>query len=178
MNKRDSLERGGVPAVRENTEGVGFSNLAEAPVTRARAMKLFGATIAGGALMAILPDEADARRRKRRRRRRRRRARVNQPTPVTLVPGDNTISITNPSPDKPLTISGVKVIDSDGSVISTRPLVGGPITLQPGQTLPVTVNLGADDLLNADGLRLIDGGGVPITVVDENGVVVGDIDVA
>ncbi len=154
---------------------VPFEGIAEERITRSRAIKLFGATIAGGALMAILPAEADARRR-RRRRRRRRKARVT-PNPTPLVLGDNVLTVTNPSSDKPLTISQVKVIDSDGSVISTRPLVGGPVTIAPGATAPVKFSLDADDLLNADRLRLIDERGVPITVVDENGVVVGDIDV-
>jgi len=177
---RKKRNDGDLPVPFEPGEG-----LADRPITRARAIKLFGATIAGGALMAILPDEADARKKRRRRRRRRprrRRAQVAPPTttPITLVPGDNIINITNLSPDKPLTISEVKVIDGDGSVISTQPLVGGPVTIQPGDTAPITVDLSglsATDLLNADGLRLIDERGVPITVVDENGVVVGDIDV-
>jgi hypothetical protein len=153
-----------------------FSDLGEVRITRARAIKLAGAAIAGSALSLLWAGEADARKKKRRRRRRRRKAQVNTPTPVTLAPGDNTISITNPSPDKPLTISGVKVIDSDGSVVDSNVLTD-PVTIAPGDTADLTVNLDANDLLNADRLRLIDGRGVPITVVDENGITLGDIDV-
>ena len=160
-----------------------LEGLAEERITRARAIKLAGAAAATGAFALFWgTDEADARRRKRRRRRRRRRrkARVSQPTPITLVPGDNIISITNPS-DKPLTISEVRVIGKDGSVIETVPLAED-IIIQPRDTLPVTVDLSgltATELLQADGLRLIDGRGVPITIVDEEGVKVGvgDIDV-
>ena len=176
MNTRESLEGGGVPAVNQDT-GPG---LAEQRITRARAIKLAGAVFGTGAFALLLPDEADARRKRRRRRRRRRRARVNSPTPVTLAPGVNpTISITNPSPDRPLTISEVRLIDSGGSVISTQPLVGGPVTIRPRATAPITVDLSglsATELLDVDGLRLIDGAGFPITVIDE-GVAVGDIPV-
>jgi hypothetical protein len=135
-----------------------------------------------GAFALLLPDEADARRRKRRRRRRRK-ARVTEPSsPITLLPGDNIINITNPSPDKPLTISEVRVIGEDGSVIETVPLAED-VTIQPLQTGDVTFDLTGlltdTELLRADGLRLIDERGVPITIVDEDGVKVGvgDIDV-
>jgi len=156
--------------------GASFSELGDATITRSRAIKLAGAALAGSAFSLLWAGEADARKKKKRRRRRRRKAQVNDPTPVPLVLGDNTISITNPSPDKPLTISGVKVIDSDGSVVDSNVLTG-PVTIAPGDTADLTVNLDANDLLNADRLRLIDGRGVPITVVDENGVTLGDIDV-
>jgi hypothetical protein len=168
---------------------VPLEGLADQPVTRARAIKLVGAMLGTGAFALLLPDEADARKR-RRRKRRPRRARVadgsSTPVVLNLDPDGGvlnpvlnpTINITNPSPDKPLTISEVKIIDSGGSVISTQPLVGGPVTIQPGQTRPVTVNLSGltvTELLDADGLRLLDGTGLGITVIDENGVQVGDI---
>ena len=163
---------GDLPAPFEPGEG-----LAEGPITRSRAIELLGVTIAGGALVVILPAEADACKR-RRRRRRRRRARVNQPTPVMWVPGNNVISITNPSP--PTTSDDLRGKgDRQRRLGRLHPaLIGGPVTLRPDQTIPVTVNLDAADLVNANGLRLIDGRGIRITVVDENGVVVGDIDVA
>jgi hypothetical protein len=163
-----------------------FEGIAEEPITRARVMKLAGAVLGIGAFALLLPDEADARKRKRRRRRRKARVADSSSTPITLnvTPSGGvlnpTIDITNPSPDRPLTISEVKVIDSNGSVIDTAPLVGGPVRLEPGQTLPVTVDLSGlsvTELLRADGLRLLDGAGTGITVIDENGVQVGDIPV-
>lgn len=168
----------------QEEQEVSFSgSLGEVRITRARAIKLAGAALGGSALGLLWAGEADARNRRRRRRRkkhrrRRRKAQVVSPTniPLPLVPGDNILNIKNPSEDEPLTISGIKLLDSDGSVISTEPLVGGPVTIQPGETKLVTVNLDASDLVNADGLRLLDGAGRGITVIDENGVTVGDID--
>jgi hypothetical protein len=183
VNKPDRLEGSGVSAVNQDT-GAG---LAEARVTRARAIKLLGAVAGTGAFALLLPDEADARKRKRRRRRRRARVAPTTPTPITLnvAPGGGgvlnpSIDITNPSPDTPLTISEVRVIDSDGSVIDTAPLVGGPVTLRPRETATITPNLSGltvTELLDADGLRLVDGRGLGITVIDEDGVQVGDIPV-
>ena len=190
MKQHENIGHDGHPAVRENTGMVGFSDLAEGRISRARAIKLAGAMLGTGAFALLLPDEADARRKKKRRRRRRRKAQVapTTPTPLPLVPNVNTIQITNPSgdplnpSDKPLTISGVKLIGEDGSVISTQPLVGGPVTIEAGETGDVVFDLSGlsvADLADADSLRLIDEMGVPITIVDENGVQVGvgDIDV-
>ncbi len=146
--------------------------LTDVGVTRTQALKLAGLGGAGFLFTMLLPDTADAR--KRRRRRRRRRARV---TPVVVIPGATTpLTITNLSADKPLTIKGFKVLDSDGRTIDTE-VLGAPVTIQPGDTaiVPVTVDGG---LVDADKLRLIDDTGTPITVVDENGVTVGDIDIA
>jgi hypothetical protein len=164
-----------------------LEGLAEQRITRARAIKLAGAMGATGAFALFLPDKADARKKKRRRRRRRR-ARVAEgsSTPVTLnVSPDGgvlnpTIGIENPSPDRALTISEVKVIDSNGSVIETVPLVNGPVTIRPGQTANITPDLSGlslTELLRVEGFRLLDGTGTGITVIDENGVRVGDIPV-
>jgi hypothetical protein len=163
-----------------------LEGIAEEPITRARAIKLAGALVGTGAFALFLPDEADARRRPRRPRRRRRKARVadSSSTPITLnvAPGGGgvlnpSIDITNPARE-PLTIRNVKVIDSDGDVIGTAPLVGGPVTIGRGETATITPDLSGltvTELLDADGLRLIDGRRLPITVIDENGVQVGDI---
>jgi hypothetical protein len=178
-------EGGEIRPSREELEGGSFDDLAaelvDGTITRARALKLAGAALFGGALTLLWPGEADARKRRRRRRRRprrprRRRARVTNPQPVIVTAGDNTFNVKNPG-SKPLTIEKVQVLDSDGDVIGAKRLVGGPVTIKPGKTLPVTVNLDANDLLKADKLRLIDARGVPITVIDDNGEVVGDIDV-
>jgi hypothetical protein len=167
---------------------VPLEGLAEERITRARAIKLAGAMLGTGAFALLLPDEADARRRKRRRRPRRRRARVAEgsSTPVTLnvAPGgldaNPTIGIENPSPDRALTISEVKVVDGNGRVIETVPLVGGPVTIQPGDTADITPDLSGlsvTELLRVEGFRLLDGAGTGINVIDENGVQVGDIPV-
>jgi len=163
---------------REEPE-VSFSDLGDVTLTRARAIKLAGAALAGSAFSLLWAGEADAHKKKHRRKkkRRRRKAQVVPPTtlPVLVVLGDNLLSIKNPG-GRPLTISGVKVLDSDGSVVDSNVLTD-PVTIAPGETEVLTVNLDANDLLNADRLRLIDGRGKSITVIDENGVTVGDIDV-
>ena len=151
------------------------AGLADSVITRAQAVKLAGLGGAGFMLTLLLPDGADARRRRKKKRRRRRRKAQVTPNPLIIVPGVPTVlTVTNPS-DEPLTISGVKVLDEDGSVIRTIDLPDA--TVAPGDTGIVTIT---DPLVDAEGLRLIDGRGVPITVVDENGVTVGvgDIDVA
>jgi hypothetical protein len=91
-----------------------------------------------------------------------------------------TIGITNPSPDRALTISEVKVVDGNGRVIETVPLVGGPVRIEAGDTADITPalrRLSVTQLLRAEGLRLLDGAGTGITVIDEGGVQVGDIPV-
>jgi hypothetical protein len=151
------------------------AGLTDVTMTRSRAIKLAGAALAGSALSLVWAGEADARRR-RRRRRRRRKVQVTNSLPVTLVLGGNTLNAKNPG-NKALTIDKVKVLDSDSEVIAVKDLVGGPVTIEPDETLPVTVDIDANDLVNADKLRLIDDRGVAITVIDKDGVEVGDIDV-
>ena len=147
--------------------------LADHVVTRAQALKLAGLGGAGFLFTLLWPADADARRRRRKKKRRRRKAQV---TPATVSPGVTTnLTVTNPSVDRPLTISGVKVLDEDGSVIRTINLPD--VTIAPGDTELITIT-DPLALVDAEGLRLIDERGVPITVVDENGVTVGDIDVA
>jgi len=187
LMKRD--EGGQIRPSRKELEGGTFDDLAtelaDGTITRARAIKLAGAALFGGALTLLWPGEADARKRRRRRknrrerrprRPRRRRARVTNPQPVTVTPGNNTVNVKNPG-SRALTIEKVHVLDGDGDVIAVKRPLGGPVTIKPGKTLPVTVNLDANDLLDADKLRLIDARGVPVTVIDDNGEVVGDIDI-
>lgn len=156
------------------------TGLAEMRITRARAIKLAGAALAGGTLSLFWAGEADARNRKRRRRRRRKRRRkaeVAPPQPLAPVLGGVTplvLQITNPS-DKPLTIDDVKVVDGD---FLGAGLLGGPVTIAPNTgPVPVTVNLetGNSPVVDAGSIRLIDERGIPITVI-EGGVEVGDID--
>jgi hypothetical protein len=156
-------------------------DLGEARITRARAIKLAGAALAGSALSLVWAGEADAKnkkKRRRRRRRRRRKARVTPnpvPTPLPGVPA--VINVTNPSDSRPLTIGGVRLLNGGGGLIGSNGLVGGPVTIAPGQTLPVTVTFApSDPLVDARSLRLIGGGGKPIVVVDEDGDILGDID--
>jgi hypothetical protein len=153
------------------------AGLTEVTMTRSRAIKLAGAALAGSALTLFWAGEADARNRKRRRRRRRRKAQVT-PNPVpALIPGVLTLNVTNPG-DELLTIDRIQLLDSDGEVIAVKELVDGPVKIAAEDTELVTVALDVDDpLVDARGIRLIDGRGVPITVVDENGIKVGDIDV-
>jgi hypothetical protein len=150
--------------------------LADGTITRARAIKLAGATLLGGALTVLWTDEADARRR-RRKKRRRRKARVT-PTPSTLpqqqqdalgnpVANEIVLSVTNPSDSKPLTISDVKLLGAEGAVVD--PTV--PVTIAPGATvdIPITVTYDpSSPLVDAGELRLYDGSGVPVQVTNGN----------
>jgi hypothetical protein len=161
---------------------VGFSELGEAPISRARAIKLAGAALAGSALSLFwATDEADARRRRRRRKRRKKRRRRKAqvtPNPVTtLAPGVPTVlQVTNPSDSRPLTVGGVSLVDGDGGLLGSNGLVGAPVQIAPGATAPVTVTFAPDDpIVDASGLRLFDGGGRPIIVVDEEGNILGDV---
>jgi hypothetical protein len=175
--KRD--ESGEIRPSREELEVGSIDDLAagltDVTMTRSRAIKLAGAALAGSALTLFWAGEADARRR--RRRRRRRKAQVT-PNPVpALIPGVLTLNVTNPG-DELLTIKRVQLLDSDGEVIAVKELVDGPVKIAAEDTELVAVALDADDpLVDARGIRLIDGRGVPITVVDENGIKVGDIEV-
>jgi hypothetical protein len=181
LMKRD--EGGENRPSREELEGMSFDDLtaglADGTITRSRAIKLAGAALLGGALTVLWPGEADAanrrRRRRKKRRRRRRKAQVTPPlTPV--VPGVPAVfHITLPAgEDRTLTIEGFRVFNSEGQLVTAQDLTD-PVVIQPGL-------LGGDVAITfpngvADGntVTLIDGRGVPITVVDENGVSVGDV---
>jgi hypothetical protein len=151
------------------------TGLTDVPVTRSRAIKLAGAAIAGSALTVLWPGAADARNKKRRHRRKRRKAQVTPPaTPV--VPGVPAIfHVTLPAgEDRSLSIEGFRVFNSEGQLVTAQDLTD-PVVIQPGLLgggLALTFPNGVAD---GNTVQLIGGGGVPITVVDENGVSVGDV---
>jgi hypothetical protein len=155
------------------------ASLAGVSVTRARAIKLAGAALAGSAFGLLWAAEADARKKKRRRKKRRRKARVT-PNPVQPVASGTptVLNIMNPS-DKPLTISGVQLLDSAGGLLETQnltdPVTGGPVTIAPHTTVPVTVTFD-DPLVDGSSLRLLDGMSRPITVT--NGDTSGNVPVS
>jgi hypothetical protein len=184
LMKRD--EGGEIRPSREDLEGSAFDDLApglaDGTITRARAIKLAGAALLGGALTLLWPGEADARKRRRRRKKKKRRkAQVTNPVPVPVpnVVNPGVIGITFPVlnlGDKDLVIKDVKVVDGGDDGLADAELANGPITIEAGQTEPVTVNLTVTDpLIETGELRLIDAGGTPITVVDQNDKVVEDV---
>ena len=183
--------------IREGAAGEEFSSedpatrLADGVVTRAQALKLAGFGGAGFLFTLLWPADADARRRGRRKKKKRRRSRrtaevTPTPNPLEVNPGTPfTLTITNPSDSSPLIVSEVRLLDSSGKVIAIEDLTD-PVTIAPNgmEVVPVTITVDDlldpnDSLVDAEKLRLIDGRGVPITVVDENGVTVGtgDLDV-
>ena len=148
--------------------------LAEGTITRAQAIKLGGAALLAGTGMLLFQSPADARKRHKRRRRRRK-AQVS-PDPVPVVPSTGTalVNITNPS-DRPLTISGAELLDSNGSLVTATDLTD-PVTIDPHTTVPVTFTFDPTaPLVDAGQLRLLDASGTPITV--ENGNTQGNVDV-
>ena len=180
VNKRNSLERGGVPAVREDTEMVGFSDLADTPITRTRAIKLAGAAVTAGAFAIIWgADEADAltraQRRRRRRRRRLRRRRRNVTTTNNTTDG-TTVNFGGTQLGTPLTET-VTIANNGPDTVTLRPEIAGggfslvdtdPITIAPGDTADLGVifdPLGGG--LSTGTLRLVDA---------RDGVVLEDID--
>ncbi len=169
------------PSQRELEEGSyddAATLLADGTITRARALKLAGAALAGSALTLLWPAEADARnRRRRRKKRRRRKARVTtSPSTVpqqTDTPIPITLTVTNPSDSRPLTISDVKLLGAEGAVVD--PTV--PVTIAPGATVNIPITLTYDPsspLVDAGELRLYDGSGVPVEVT--NGNTLGNVD--
>ena len=173
---------------REELEGMSFDDLtaglADGTITRAKAIKLAGAALLGGALTVLWADEADALNRRRRRRKKRRRRRKAQVTP-TQVPLPTLLSsvtpfvftVTNPSDDKPLTISGFQVLGGDGTWGNIQDLpdvtiqVDDPNTPLVAENVgPVAITVDPQVFADAEGLRLVDASNTPITVVDENGI--------
>jgi len=100
------------------------AGLADAPVTRARAIKLFGAAIVVGALVAFLPDEAGARPNRRKRRRRKRQAAITS-NPSTVTFGNTVVN--TPSPAENVTITN----DGTTPVTLTPTVVGDGFTIDP-----------------------------------------------
>ncbi len=172
---------------REELEGMSFDDLtaglADGAITRAKAIKLAGAALLGGALTVLWADEADARnKKKRRRRRRRRRPRTAQVTPnpvtsLTILTGllGDGLQVFNPG-GEPLVIGGFEVLDlGDNGLLGVldEALLPENITIAPNTAENVVLNISDltdPNLVNAEGLRLVDASGTPITVVDSNGV--------
>ena len=178
MLRKEEVNENALPGREAEVEEYWFDGptaLGDVRITRTQAIKLAGLGGAGFLFTLLLPDTADARRR---RRRRRRKARVT-PNPVVVVPGTPfELSITNPS-GEPLTISRIQLLGSDGTVLSPN-ILTDPVRIPANRTVTVnpTVPIGLDPtLVDASHLVLLDGDRDPITVVDENGVTVGDIDV-
>ncbi len=136
------------------------AGLADAPVTRARAIKLAGATVAVGAFAALWPAEADAANR-RRRRRRRRQAAVTSPQP-TVDFGDTTVG-TSPTLTVPVTNDGdtpvtlTPTVVGDGFTIDPTFSGVDGFTLAPGESISVPViftpEVGGP---STGGLRIVD----------------------
>jgi hypothetical protein len=169
---------GDLPVPFEPGEG-----LADQPITRSRAIKLFGATIAGGALIAFLPAEADARpnrkqrrQRRARRARRRRQAAVTSPQPVVNfnpilnVPVTELVDVTNNGPDT-VTIDPTVV----GEGFTLGDLSNLDLRLEPGETVQIPVILTALNGGVQEGtLRVVDArDGLVLEVVE----LVGEVDV-
>ncbi len=170
---------GDLPVPFEPGEG-----LADQPITRSRAIKLFGATIAGGALIAFLPAEADARpnrrqrrkRRERRARRRRRRAVTSDQSTINFgdtnvgAPLTEIVTITNEG-DVPVTIDPQLV----GNGFKLGNLSGLDLTLEAGESVEIPVILNALNGGVQDGtLTIVDArDGLVLEVVE----LVGNVDV-
>jgi hypothetical protein len=122
---------GDLPVPFEPGEG-----LADQPITRARAIKLAGATVAAGAFAAFMPDAAEARpnrkgRRRRRRRRRRNVTTTNNTTDNSTVnfgdslvgtPVTEAVTVTNNGPDSvtlnPTIVGdGFRLVDTDPIIV-------------------------------------------------------------
>jgi len=183
VKQHRSLGHDGVPAARENTGAVGFSDLAEERITRARAIKLAGAMVGTGAFALLLPDEADAlsRRQRRRRRLRRRRARQQRQNNVTSTQPGGTLNFGDVvvSPALPLPLQTVTIENNGGTPVTIDPRVVGDgfslgnlsgldLTLQPGDTvdIPVVVDAVRDGVKTGELRILDDSDGLLLETVD------------
>lgn len=146
---------------------VPLEGLADRPVTRARALKLLGATATAGAFAAFTGGAAEAgdrdRRRRRRRRLRKRRARQRRQAAVTSE--QPTINFGNTTVGTPLTENVVVTNNGDTPVTIDPTVVGdgftlldaGNITLQPGETVRIPVVLNAlEEGVQTGTIRLLD----------------------
>ncbi len=159
---------------------VPFEGIAEEPITRARAIKLAGATIAGGAFSIFWgADVAEARpnRRRRRRRRRIRRRRQNNVTSTETTNFGSTtvgspltefVEVTNNGPDS-VTLSPT-VVGDGFELVDT-----GDVTVASGETVRIPVVLNAlEEGVQTGTLRLVDArDGLLLEAVD----LVGDVNV-
>ncbi len=135
---------------------VPLEGLADWPVSRARALKLLGATATAGAFAAFTGGTAEAltraQRRRRRRRRRRLRARRRRQAAVTSPQqtvnlGDTTVGTPSPAVTIPVTNGGDTTVTIDPAVVgdgfTLGDLSGLDLTLQPGETVQIPVVLNA-----------------------------------
>ncbi len=153
---------------------VPLEGLAEERITRARAIKLAGAAVAGGAFSIFWgADVAEARpNRRRRRRRRRRRQRQNNVTTDT-----STVNITTPGEVVPVTVTN----NGTTPVTITPQLVGEGFSLVNANDANFRLLPGASRLVEVTGTNLAGDGvlnirdasdGLILEVVDLNGPLV------
>jgi hypothetical protein len=163
--KRDD---GGLPAPLEG--------LAEERITRARAIKLAGATITAGALALVLPDDADAlTRRQRRQRRRRRKRRIRQRRNNIRTDTENStvdfgdVDITNLAN---LPVRRVEVFNDGNTPVTLNPtVVGEGFTLV--DDAPITIGAGESEFVDVTVTRLLtDGAAGQLKLVDADDNVV------
>jgi hypothetical protein len=132
MLRRD--EDGKLRLPPEELEGSSFDDLtaglADVTITRARALKLGGAALAGSAFTLLWPAEADARRRKKRRKKKRRNKVRTNPAQVDF--GNQQAGI--PSPPSNVTITNPR--DDTGRPVFISPELGNGFTFAPNFTLP------------------------------------------
>lgn len=172
MTKRND---GGLP--------VPLEGVAETPVTRARAIKLFGAMGAAGAFAAFTGGTAEAGERDRRRRRRRRRRRIRRQRQNNVTTDQSTVNFGDTTLGAPVTRT-VEVTNDGNTPVTIDPqLIGDGFTLL--DTDPIVVDAGETRLVDVvfnplrDGvstgtLRLVDArDGLVLEVVD----LVGNVDV-
>ncbi len=158
---------GDLPVPSEPGEG-----LSDQRITRARAIKLAGATVAAGAFAAFVADDADARPNRRRRRRRRRRQRRNNVTTDTSI-----VNITTPGEVVPVTVTN----NGTTPVTITPQLVGDGFSLVNANDAEFQLLPGASRLVEVTGTNLAGNGvlnirdasdGLILEVVDLNGPLV------
>jgi hypothetical protein len=168
---------GDLPAPFEPGEG-----LADKPITRSRAMKLFGAMGATGAFALFTGGTAEAgerdRRRRRRRRRRLRRRRRNVTT-TNNTTDNSTVNFGDSLVGTPVTET-VEVTNNGDTPVTIRPEIAGDgfslvdsseITLLPGETADVDVVF----LPNANDVGQVTTGTLKLVDVDD-GLVLEDIE--
>ena len=131
-----------------------LEGLAEERITRARAIKLAGATItAGGLAMFLGTDEADALTRRQRRRRRRRRIRQRRNN-VTTNTENSTIDFGDVSVVE-LPVTRTVTVTNNGDVpVTVRPVVGDGFTLLDADGNEIadddTIRIPANDAVELD----------------------------
>ena len=153
---------------------VPLEGLAEERITRARAIKLAGAAVAGGAFSIFWgADVAEARpnRRRRRRRRRRLRRRRRNVTTTNNTTDNSTVNFGDSLVGTPVTET-VEVTNNGDTPVTIRPEIAGDgfslvdsseITLLPGETADVDVVF----LPNANDVGQVTTGTLKLVDVDD-----------